>query len=117
MDSTGSPDAGFGSNGKATLDFAGDHDYANAIALQGDGKIVVAGYAFNGSNDDFALARFGGSGVADTDFGVSGRVIIDFDGQDDRANTVVLQADGKILAAGHAATATGDDFALARLTH
>ena len=35
-------------------------DVANSVALQPDGKIVVAGYCYNGANDDFCLARFEG---------------------------------------------------------
>jgi len=40
-----------------TTDFAG-LDFASAVAIQGDGKIVAAGYAFVSADNDFALARY-----------------------------------------------------------
>src|SRR5881396_965906 len=59
----------FGTGGKVTTDFAGGSDKAAAIAIQSDGKIVVAGLAFNTrGNDDFALARYNPDGSLDTSF-------------------------------------------------
>ena len=50
--------AGFGSSlGKAITPIGSSYDNANAVALQPDGKIVVAGVCYNGANDDFCLAR------------------------------------------------------------
>jgi uncharacterized delta-60 repeat protein len=63
-DKNGRLDTGFGSGGKVITDFFGDRDVANAVAIQADGQLVVAGTAFNGSvfngstNSDFALARY-----------------------------------------------------------
>ncbi|HEX8088545.1 MAG TPA: delta-60 repeat domain-containing protein, partial [Blastocatellia bacterium] len=69
----GSPDTGFGINGKVTTSYSVSSDVGNAIALGTDGSIVVAGAAlyFNsGANTDFAIARYegfpGGSGDGDT---------------------------------------------------
>ena len=61
----GSLDLTFGTGGKVVTDFFGDDDRAKAVAIQGDGKIIVAGYARNGadlSSVDFALARYNPDG-------------------------------------------------------
>jgi uncharacterized delta-60 repeat protein len=108
-------DATFGSGGRFTADMAGDQDYAYALALQTDGKIVAAGYSAGG-NSDFAVMRLTAAGALDAQFGSGGKTKIDFSGGDDEADSVAVQADGKIIIAGWAATATGDDFAVARLT-
>jgi uncharacterized delta-60 repeat protein len=54
----GSPDTSFATDGKVTTDFGAGNDFAYSIALQSDGKIVVAGGSYNGSNDDFAVVRY-----------------------------------------------------------
>jgi hypothetical protein len=51
----------------------------------------------------------------DAQFGGNGRTQIDFSGADDHADSMAVQADGKIVAAGWATTATGDDYAMLRL--
>ena len=55
----GSLDNTFGTGGKLTTDF-GSSDGGNSVAIQSDGKILVAGYSYNGSDDDFALVRYNG---------------------------------------------------------
>jgi uncharacterized delta-60 repeat protein len=115
--SDGSLDATFGSGGKVTTAFANVSNAANAVVLQADGKIVAAGFTSNGAgNDDFALARYTTSGSLDTSFGSGGKVTTDFAVSQDRANAVVLQADGKIVAAGFSSSRNPSDFALARYT-
>jgi uncharacterized delta-60 repeat protein len=97
-------DPAFGVGGKVTTDFGGEWSAGEAVAVQTDGKIVVAGiYAWGYSQVDyFALARYNRDGSLDTGFGSGGKVITDFGGQihDDRANSVALQTDGKIVVAG-----------------
>jgi uncharacterized delta-60 repeat protein len=110
----GSPDPSFGTAGKTTQDFAGGHDYAYALAIQSDGKILAAGYA-GATTRDFAILRLMANGAPDTQFGVNGKTQIDFSGGDDLADSMAVQADGKIIVAGWAATANGDDFAMLRL--
>ncbi len=106
-----SPDASFGSGGIVTTDFGGLlFDAAFAVALQSNGKIVVAGSAL-GTSADFALARYTTDGNLDASFGSGGKVTTDFGGFD-VASGVALQADGKIIAAGQGGS--GSDFALAR---
>ena len=69
----------FGINGIATTDFAGGRDQGRAIALQDDGKIVVAGVA-NWPSGDVALARYTKDGQPDPDFGTGGKVVLDLSG-------------------------------------
>jgi uncharacterized delta-60 repeat protein len=91
----------------------GPSDEANAVAIQPDGKIVVAGVT-GGYPTDFALVRYLPNGKLDTKFGSGGKVVTDI-GADDTASAVVIQPDGKIVAAGRGEARGGDnDFALAR---
>jgi uncharacterized delta-60 repeat protein len=76
---------------------AGD-DEAFALALQADGKIVAAGSTANGTDNDFALARYETDGTQDTTFGGDGEVTTDI--EDDFAQAVTVQPDGRIVAAG-----------------
>ena len=73
---------------------------------------MAAGYSDNGSDDDFALARYNEDGSLDTSF-TDGKVITDDRLVYDLAHSVAIQSDGKIVAAAAAATAPRD-FALAR---
>jgi uncharacterized delta-60 repeat protein len=120
----GTLDTGFGHGGKVTTDFSGSFDEAQAITIQLDGKIVLAGRArtqtSTSSNDDFALARYDTNGTLDTTFGTGGKVKTDFSGVPgfDEAHALAIQLDGKIVAVGLAVVSTPglekDDFALAR---
>lgn len=119
----GDLDAAFGSGGKLVSDLYGQSEVANAIALQGDGKFVVAGYTTTttaSQRADFALARYNSDGSLDTTFGSAGKVVTDFDATHrDQANAVAIQSDGKIIAAGFTSFLGSDDntdyaFALAR---
>jgi uncharacterized delta-60 repeat protein len=92
----GSLDPGFGVDGKVLVDFGGI-DYANAVAIQADGKIIVAGKG--GPNLDFATARLNADGTLDPTFGNAGKVLTDF-GDNEAVNDLGLQTDGKILAIG-----------------
>src|SRR5664279_1818098 len=70
----GSPDTTFGTGGVATWDL-GLTDIANAVAIQSDGKIVVAGsVAFLATPPGIALLRFNANGTLDPTFGVGGLV-------------------------------------------
>lgn len=84
------------------------------MALQADGKIVVAGESVGDQTDDYCLARFNPDGSVDVTFDGDGLVLTDFDGGFDRATDVVIQPDGKILAAGAGQSITGSIVTLAR---
>jgi uncharacterized delta-60 repeat protein len=101
----GDLDQTFGRGGKVTTDFNGTTDIAYAIALQPDGKMVVAGitYANNDySDEDFAVVRYNPNGTRDTTFGVNGKVTTDFPNLAAVPSTVIVQPDGKILVVGGA---------------
>jgi uncharacterized delta-60 repeat protein len=118
----GSLDQTFGAGGKQTTDFFGDADDAGSVAIQADGKIVVAGAASHGSSTgDLALARYNPDGTLDQTFGPSGLRTTNLQGHsddNDRARAVAIQPDGNIVVAGETArpvTATVNvDFAIAR---
>jgi uncharacterized delta-60 repeat protein len=110
-DSNGALDASFGSGGLVTTDFGSGWDYAYAVAIQGDGKIVAAGQAGIGSfPPDFALVRYNSDGTLDASFGSGGKVTTDFGGMD-HAYAVAIQSDSKIVAVGQARDGS---FGLAR---
>ena len=126
----GSVDSGFGVDGAATAAFDKSgilsYDLVTGLALQGDGKIVVAGYVGTSSGTDFGIARFTVNGLPDNNFGIGGKATVAFNlgncaadtsNCQDIAQRVGLQNDGKILVAGWANTAAqASVMALARLT-
>lgn len=105
----GDLDPTFGSGGKVTTDFGGV-EMGWGIALQRDGKAVVAGDRFDPGADGFVLTRYTTRGALDPTFDGDGKVTTDFGGPFDGAGDVVVQADGKIVAVGFGPL----DFAVAR---
>ncbi|MEV7812623.1 delta-60 repeat domain-containing protein [Streptomyces flaveolus] len=100
LNADGSLDTGFDGDGKVTTTFAGG-SRAHDVALQSDGKLVAAG----SRGGDWALARYNTNGSLDTGFDGDGKVVTDFTpGVADHARDVVVQADGRIVAAGDADT-------------
>jgi uncharacterized delta-60 repeat protein len=117
----GDIDDSFSFDGHNTVDFDGADDVCTGLAIQGDGKIVLAGSATPASgNSDFAVARLNSDGSLDTSFGAgTGKVVVGFDlgaSNADLANAVALRPDGRIVVAGSAQTGSnGTDFALLQL--
>jgi uncharacterized delta-60 repeat protein len=111
----GSLDTTFGSGGKVTTNLGSTIDQAWALVLQADGKLVAAGTTGDGSTDSFGLARYNANGTLDTSFGSGGIVTTRFGSSQQRATALVLQPDGKLVAAGGVNFGGGNfDFALAR---
>ncbi|MFZ1754605.1 MAG: Ig-like domain-containing protein, partial [Caldilineaceae bacterium] len=111
----GSLDTSFSDDGQVITDLGGS-DRGNAVAIQPDGKIVVAGT----SNQDFALARYNPDGSLDTSFAGDGLVTVSTDplGGNFRAaegTSVAIQTDGKILVGGSIKQGEPRKFALVRL--
>jgi uncharacterized delta-60 repeat protein len=104
--SSGALDTTFGSGGTVTTPIGSLDADAAALAVQVDGKIVVAGLAGNAVTNvwDVALLRYNTNGALDLPFGGSntGMVITDIGSSSNYANAVALQADGKIVVAGNA---------------
>jgi uncharacterized delta-60 repeat protein len=116
----GSLDTSFNGTGRTTNDFSGGNDAANAVVIQSNGRIVVAGSygPLRQGGGSFLTARYNANGTLDTvNFGSVGYVTTKFSPQDgnDNIHAVVLQPDGKIVVAGTAGEGnTASNFALAR---
>lgn len=108
----GSLDPSFGTGGKVETDVVLGSEIAFALAIQTDGKIVVAGDAHGA----FGLVRYNADGSLDTGFGVGGKVVTEIiSGVPAQARDVVIQSDGKIVVAGISGSSMlAYDFALAR---
>ena len=105
----GSPDSGFGIAGAVISDVL-LFSHANALALQPDGKIVVAGFGQTSLiKDIFALARHNPNGSIDGTFGDLGSARTVISTRHDDARALAIQSNGKILGAGFAGGA-GDLF-------
>ena len=70
----GDLDTTFSGDGILTTAIGAGNDAASSVVLQSDGKIVVAGYSYNGSNYDIAVVRYNTDGSLDTSFGTGGKV-------------------------------------------
>lgn len=109
--SDGTLDTTFGTAGKASFPMGSNvADYAYAVHIQSDDKIIVAGSTSVGGWLDIALARLEANGALDATFGTSGKKIQNVSpvGRDDEALAVKLQSDGKIIAGGYIQSASGD---------
>lgn len=126
LNANGTLDNTFDSDGKVTTDFAGwdannSNDYATSVAIQADGKILVAGYGmFLGTNgfstvEEFALARYNPDGSLDTSFDTDGKVHTRFSNTTSgNAYAVTIQPDGNILLAGFSQQSNTKNFAMVR---
>ena len=114
----GDLDTTFGTGGKVLTDFgSSSNDIAQAVAVQEDGKIVVAGYSDANGGYEFAVSRYTRTGAPDMSFGSGGKVLTDVGGGgNDNATAIAVQKDGKIVVAGFSAVSGGYDFALVRYT-
>lgn len=93
-------DPGFGSGGKVIFPMVPSEDGAADVAVQLDGKIVVGGQAYTGSNYDFAAASFNADGSPDITFSGDGTVTQAIGSGRDEGHDVAVQPDGKVLVAG-----------------
>lgn len=110
----GSLDNSFGTDGIATIVRSGE-DQCRAMAVQTDGKIVIAGFLYN-MNNDFSVYRFNDDGSPDVTFGSSGYVQTEVGDYDDFLRDVAIQPDGQIILAGYCDNGTDVDIALVRFT-
>lgn len=109
-------DSTFGVNGKVTTSFNSFACVARAIAVQSDGKIVVAGESNNGTFNRFAVARYLADGTIDNQFGTGGKITFSIGTGNSIARSIAIQNDGKIIVAGNLENQTYSHFAMARLT-
>jgi uncharacterized delta-60 repeat protein len=112
----GTLDATFGSGGHVVEDLGGGlRDEASAVAIQGDGTIVIAGRVFfdNANATGFLVARFLDDGTLDTAFGSSGSVTTTFN-ESSGGGELALQADGKLVVSGYQGAAGHPNIAVLR---
>jgi uncharacterized delta-60 repeat protein len=111
----GSLDNSFGSFGRVTTDFGtGNSSFGNALALQPDGKIILAGRVMLGSLGAVALARYNSDGTLDPSFGAGGKLTTQIGIAYDYANSVAVMPNGKILVAGPSQQGNEDKYAILR---
>ena len=105
----GTLDNTFGGDGKVITALGSTQEGCYAVALQPDGKILLAG----GSEGDFAVVRYNADGTLDNTFGGDGMVTTDIGGDPEWGWALVLQPDGKVVVSGQSTLGTGD-FAVVR---
>jgi uncharacterized delta-60 repeat protein len=112
----GTLDSGFGGGGLAAADFQGLDDEANALVIQSDGTIVLAGAAIVNNRTHIALARFTTIGTLDPTFGTGGKVVTNGGPSDnqDEAYAIAQDAAGRLVVAGRFSRSPAYDFALVR---
>jgi uncharacterized delta-60 repeat protein len=101
-DLNGALDASFDGDGKVSTHFtANSGEFAFALAIQPDGKILAAGdVTYDATNRNFALVRYNSDGTLDASFDGDGKVVTDFASGIEGAEAIALQPDGKIVLAG-----------------
>ena len=108
----GNLDTSFADSGKVVTSVA-KNGSADSVAMQGDGKIVVAGNSFiDGGNNDFAVVRYNANGTLDTTFNQTGKATADF-GAHDLGHSVAVHGDGRIVVAGYTTNESKKQCALA----
>jgi uncharacterized delta-60 repeat protein len=97
----GSPDPSFLGNGFADIPLSGD-DEAYAVALQADGKIVAAGFTADAADvSKGVIARLNPDGNLDGSYATAGLAMVDAGGNTNTVTDLLIQPDGKIVAAGY----------------
>ncbi len=114
FNTNGQADNTFGANGVAVAGIGKSDDEANAVAVQSDGKIIAAGYSYNGKNKVFAIVRLNQNGFADNTFGTNGIVTTPVGSYDAQVTSATVQEDQKIVAAGYYLNGNFYNFAVAR---
>ncbi len=112
----GALDTSFGTGGKVITSINND-ERANSLVIQGDGKIVVVGYTFSSlSGNDISCVRYNSAGSIDTTFGINGIATFDIQtGSDDKATSVDIQSDGRIVLCGFSDDGTDRSSLIIRL--
>jgi uncharacterized delta-60 repeat protein len=108
----GALDTSFATSGIVTTFFTGFDATAFSLALQSDGSLILGGSVSSNNTlaDDWALTRYTAAGSPDFSFGLNGKVITDLGSDIEEIHSLLLPADGQLLAVG----LTGSGFGLAR---
>ena len=113
----GTLDNTFSGDGKLLISPIGNSDVCQSVAVDNEGRIVLAGYTFIGVNYDsatFAVARINGDGTYDNTFSDNAKQRTNFDGAESFASSVAIQTDGKIIVSGRIYSNSKNSFALLR---
>lgn len=113
----GAVDTAFGSAGAVTTDVRGGTglgDVANALVIQPDGKLIIAGGGTTGADTRQIMVRYSPAGVLDSSFGTGGRIVLAPRGNFDTATAAVLTSDGYLHTAGHSGMGGELDFMMTR---
>ncbi|MFI1184490.1 hypothetical protein ACH4UT_33825 [Streptomyces sp. NPDC020799] len=111
----GDLDTTFGTSGKTTVNF-GRTSIANALAIQSDDKLVLAGRVGDATTGDWGITRLKTNGALDTTFGTSGLVTLNFTPEEDVARAVAIDSSGNIVVGGFVGSEPAGSIAFARLT-
>lgn len=112
--SDGSLDGSFDDDGVVMTTNGTNEDRASSLAIDTDGKIVVAGSTWNGTNWKIALVRYNADGSRDPSFDTDGRVITAIGAGDSYGQGIAIDGSGRIIVSGYAASENDSKFALAR---
>ena len=106
----GKLDSSFGENGKTITSIGTISDAGRSIALQSDGKIIVAGYSNSSSNSIFALIRYNDDGSLDSSFDSDGKVTTTIGIANSIIRTIAIQSDEKIIVSGYSYSKSSFDY-------
>lgn len=112
---TGALDPAFAGGSARAVPFGTGHDTPHGMAIQSDGKIVIAGDYVNGASRDLAIARLNTDGSLDTTFDGDGKAVVPIASTAEQREHVAVQSDGKIVIVASASNGTDSDFLLVRL--
>ncbi len=110
----GDSDPTFDEDSFTATDFGDPHEYASAVALQADGKIVAGGFT-DGTQRRAALVRFNADGSYDGSFGTGGKLVISAQTlTNSRISDLAIQSNGKIVVVGTASSGTSSGLLVSR---
>jgi uncharacterized delta-60 repeat protein len=116
LNSSGSLDTSFDSDGKVIVQVGTSFDYATSVTVQADGRILVAGYSYtNTYKQNFCLVRLNTDGSLDTSFDSDGKLIVPVGSSDSEAYGMTVQPDGRIVVVGRALVNGNWDASVIRL--
>jgi len=116
----GAIDPSFGKNGRVLIDPFGFGGEALGVAIQPDGKVLIAGSTYEPLLPDdtrsyVTVVRLTSNGTRDSTFSGDGIATVQFGANNAEGADVAVQSDGRIVVAGTVISSTGNKFALARL--
>jgi len=108
-------DKTFGGDGKVVTKMTTEYEFASAVAVQANGRLVVVGRASReGTADNFGVFRYKPGGALDQSWSGNGKTFTDFGSGNDTARDVGIQENGKIVVAGDGQVEGAHRFTVAR---